>query len=230
MHDNFFHLGGHFLTATRALSRIRDAFSVELPLARLFSESYDRISGRGGGSRAKPPAVPGACDPARTKNGPLPLSFAQQRLWFVQQLDAENPFYNVPLAYRLIGALDVRALEQSCNEIIRRHEVLRTSFPAYDGRPVQSIAPEAECRLRVMDLQSLPAGERDAAAATVCGGRDRQTVRSGHSAVITRYPPADGGRIPCAAPDDAPHRVRRLVAGGAGPRAGRDLSRLAHRG
>ena len=92
----------------------------------------------------------------------FPVSFAQQRLWFLEQLVPGNPFYNVPTAVRLTGPLDLAALEQTFNEIVRRHEALRTTFRMLDGQPVQAIAPQLSLPLPVVDLQ-LPATEQEAA-------------------------------------------------------------------
>ncbi|HOR01623.1 MAG TPA: condensation domain-containing protein, partial [Anaerolineae bacterium] len=95
----------------------------------------------------------------------LPLSFAQQRLWFLDQLEPGTASYNVPDRLRLRGALDVTALERSLNEVVRRHEVLRTTFPTVDGRPAQAITPAPALALPLIDLQHLPGAEREAEAA-----------------------------------------------------------------
>jgi amino acid adenylation domain-containing protein len=97
----------------------------------------------------------------------FPLSFAQERLWFLHQLEPESRVYNMPDAARLAGPLDVRAFEDSLNEIIRRHEVLRTSFAIRDGQPLQVIAPSMSLKLREIDLRSLPEIEREAEAARI---------------------------------------------------------------
>src|SRR5262249_26124977 len=89
------------------------------------------------------------------RNGPLALSFAQERLWFLDQLEPGNPFYNVPLALSLKGGLAVSALENSINAVVQRHEVLRTTFPAVDGRPVQMVADAVTITLPVVDLSDL---------------------------------------------------------------------------
>lgn len=91
-----------------------------------------------------------------SRNRNLPLSFAQQRLWFLNQLVPNNPFYNVPAAFRLTGSLHLAALEQTFNEIVRRHEALRTTFAIVEGQPVQVIAPIFNVSLLVTDLQQLP--------------------------------------------------------------------------
>src|SRR5216110_184315 len=97
-----------------------------------------------------------------TDNYVFPLSFAQQRLWFLDQLEPGNPFYNIAAAVRLVGALDVAALRRCFNEIVRRHEALRTRFESIDGTPVQVIADALVLALELTDLGELPAGEREA--------------------------------------------------------------------
>ncbi len=94
----------------------------------------------------------------------LPLSFAQQRLWFLDQLVGENPFYNVPAAVRLQGQLNYIALKQAFNAIVHRHEALRTNFVGVDGQPTQIIFTNVNLSLPVLDLQHLPATERQSAA------------------------------------------------------------------
>ena len=98
------------------------------------------------------------------RQGPLPLSFAQQRLWFLDQLEPDSPAYNIPAAYRVAGRLDASALERAINEVVRRHEVLRTTFAVVDGEPVQIVAPFLLVPLPVVDLRSLPADERESEA------------------------------------------------------------------
>ena len=94
-------------------------------------------------------------------NSPYPLSFAQQRLWFLDQYEPNSSLYNIPGALRLRGSLNVGALEQSLNEIIRRHESLRTTFSVVEGQPVQLISPSVEVSLCVMDLGDLAEAERE---------------------------------------------------------------------
>ena len=102
--------------------------------------------------------------PRRKALDSFPLSFAQQRLWFLDQWEPDSPFYNIAAAVRLTGPLDVAALEQSLNEIVRRHEVLRAAFVTEKGHPVQVIAPELTLTLPVVDLRHLPEAEREAEA------------------------------------------------------------------
>ena len=105
-----------------------------------------------------PPILPAPRDKA------LPLSFAQQRLWFIDQLEPNSSAYNMPVAYRLTGQLNITALEQSLNEIIRRHEVLRITFPAVDEQPSQAIAPSITLTLPLTDLGEHPETEREVIA------------------------------------------------------------------
>nr|WP_281404395.1 non-ribosomal peptide synthase/polyketide synthase [Pyxidicoccus fallax] len=165
LHDNFFVLGGHSLLATRIVSRIRAVFGVELPLRTLFEaptlEALARAvetSLRSARALALPPLRP------VERTGALPLSFAQQRLWFLDQLVPDSALYNMPAPLRLEGSLDVAALEQSLSELVRRHEVLRTCFPAEAGQPLQVISPPAPLPLERVDLSALPAEEREAEA------------------------------------------------------------------
>ena len=103
-----------------------------------------------------PPITP------RTQGGPVDLSFGQQRLWFLAQLDSGSAAYNVPMAWRLAGSVDVPALQRSLDRLVERHEALRTSFPAELGQPRQVIAPPEPARLAVVDLRELEAFEREA--------------------------------------------------------------------
>lgn len=96
-----------------------------------------------------------------SRNGNLPLSFAQQRLWFLDQLVPNNAFYNTPAAVRLTGSLNLAALQETFNEIVRRHAALRTTFATVEGQPVQAIAPTLTLSIPVIDLRQLPAAERD---------------------------------------------------------------------
>ncbi|MFL5381523.1 MAG: amino acid adenylation domain-containing protein, partial [Longimicrobiaceae bacterium] len=161
--ESFFELGGHSLLATRVVSRVRELFGVELPLRALFegptvAELAVRVEElRRAGLPVLPPVVPAG----RTRA--LPLSFAQERLWFIDRLEPGSAVYNLPLAWRLGGALDEAALERSLSEIVRRHESLRTVFAEADGSPVQVIAPFGAFALPVEDLSALGEAEREAA-------------------------------------------------------------------
>lgn len=160
--DNFFDLGGHSLLVTQLISRVREAFQVEMAPRELFesptvaglAERVEALMKAGQG----PPAPP--IQPV-SRLGALPLSFAQQRLWFIDQMGPGNPAYNMPGAIRLTGKLNVAALEASINEIVRRHESLRTTFAAVDGKPVQIIAPALSLSLPVAELSGDSETERE---------------------------------------------------------------------
>ncbi|MBR8829322.1 MAG: amino acid adenylation domain-containing protein [Gomphosphaeria aponina SAG 52.96 = DSM 107014] len=159
--DNFFELGGHSLLATQIISRVRKAFAVELSLSSLFSAPtiicLSKII-----SSAPKEMPQKQVPPSHKKNENLPLSFAQQQLWVLDQLVPNSPMYNIPLAYRLTGELNVTALKQSFNEIVRRHESLRTNFLVVDGQPIQAIAPELDLKFPVIDLRKIPETELEA--------------------------------------------------------------------
>ncbi|HSG39079.1 MAG TPA: condensation domain-containing protein, partial [Thermoanaerobaculia bacterium] len=164
--DHFFELGGHSLLATRVMSRLRSAFGVEMPLRELFeaprlSDLAHRVEAalRAGEGRLAPPLV------RISREGPLPLSFAQQRLWFIDQLEPGSPLYNIPVTLRVEGPLRAEVLALCLGEIVRRHEALRTVFAAIEGSPVQVIQPAAPFELPVVDLAALP--ESEAAALTL---------------------------------------------------------------
>ncbi|MBR8838801.1 MAG: amino acid adenylation domain-containing protein [Stigonema ocellatum SAG 48.90 = DSM 106950] len=164
IHDNFFELGGHSLLATQLLSHIRNIFKLELPLRSLFAaptvaEFAQQIKQlqQQNLKLSAPPILPRASD------AQLPLSFAQQRLWFLDQLQPSSSLYNVPIALRLLGTLDQVALEQSLQEIIHRHEALRTNFIIIDGQPTQVIQTQTNWTVSIVDLKHLSTTEQEIA-------------------------------------------------------------------
>jgi amino acid adenylation domain-containing protein len=163
LRESFFELGGHSLLATRVISRVRQAFGVELALRVLFEEptvlalaSRVEKALQVGGKHAAPPLSRAP----RSVGETMPLSFGQQRLWFLDQLEPGGAGFNMPLAARLSGVLELAALESAFNEVVRRHETLRTTFPAVGGEPVQRVAPWRASSLPVADLSGLPENRR----------------------------------------------------------------------
>nr|MDQ3957938.1 amino acid adenylation domain-containing protein [Actinomycetota bacterium] len=162
--DNFFDLGGHSLLGTQLVSRIRNRFAMEVPLRTLFEHPTVRGLAASLDETAPQeflPLVPAPRDEA------LLLSFAQQRMWFIDQIDPASSTYNVPIALRLTGELDVSQLERALDAIVARHETLRTTFTTVRGEPRQAVSPEGRVAISVVDLSYLEPDEREAAAAKV---------------------------------------------------------------
>lgn len=163
--DHFFQLGGHSLLATRLAGQVQRELDIEMPL-RTFFENPTLADQAVAMAKAEseqhslrlPPLVPVARD------GMIPLTFPQERIWFLMQLVPQNLAYNFQYSVRFTGKLDIGVLERTLTEIVRRHEALRTTFPAVDGRPVQIVHPPFEVTLPIVDMTSLPTTEREAAA------------------------------------------------------------------
>jgi amino acid adenylation domain-containing protein/non-ribosomal peptide synthase protein (TIGR01720 family) len=155
--DNFFELGGHSLVATQVISRIRDTFRIEFSLRELFEAMTvaalaQRIENVMAGDTETLQSVPIRPVP---REGNLPASLAQEPVWLLDQVLPGNHFFNVPSAIRLLGALNIATLERALQEIVNRHELLRTSFAEVEGHPVQIIAPVSPLGLSVIDLREL---------------------------------------------------------------------------
>jgi FkbH-like protein len=161
IYDNFFDLGGHSLLVTQVVSRVRNTCRLELPFDALFK-------------RQTIAEIAGYLDELQRVEGPLllpvarpvqiPLSFAQQRLWFIDQMAAGNVAYNIFNALRLRGSLDVEALARGFRQVVQRHESLRTTFQAVDGQPYQRIVPNLDVKLQMLDISTLADTERESAA------------------------------------------------------------------
>ncbi len=230
--DDFFDLGGHSLLVGQVLARVRAAFGVELPVraafeARTLTALAARIEEGFRGDAARPPLVRAAR--AAGAEAP-PLSFAQQRLWFLDRLEPGSALYNLPVVLRLAGPLDAAALERALDEVFRRHEALRTTFTEGEGRRAAA------------DRGAVPAGRaaahRPLRTAGGCGPR-RGRAAGGAGGVAPVRPRArpPGARLPAAPRGSrAPaallrpsRRLRRLVGRGAAARAGRPLLRVRGR-
>ena len=173
VHDNFFDIGGHSLMATQVVSRTRLSFRVELPLQALFeaptvAELAEHIVRRlaPDGAASLPerrPILP------RPRDRRLPVSFSQRRMWLLQQMDPQGVAYNMPLALRLVGALDLEALRAAVDTVVRRHEAFRTVFVLAGDEPEAQIGPPAPARIDHHLMRQPDAAAREAAAARLIG-------------------------------------------------------------
>ncbi len=235
--DNFFDLGGHSLLVTQLASRIQTTFGVALPMASVFDAptlaglaaridallpeapaggeagAGDAAAASGGGGGLPPiprvarnllPAAPGA--PGSPAS--LPPSFAQERLWFLDQLQPDSPFYNVPLSLRLRGRLNVAALVATFGEIVRRHETLRTSFAAANGQPVQVVAPAVAVPIPIVDVSGLAAEAR----------REALLAQLAHDEARQPFNLAGGPRVEASAGGPPRSAGRAEVSAGGPPR------------
>jgi amino acid adenylation domain-containing protein len=162
-HDPFLELGGHSLLAAQAIAQINAAFQIHLPVTTLLTtptlaELMPLIATAQAtaGCETTPSPIPVA-----NTAQPLPLSYAQQQMWLMTQLEPNTPYYNDAVTLTFHGTLNRAALEQSLREIIRRHSILRTRFTQVGGKPQQVIQPDSTFALRVLDLQHLSPQERE---------------------------------------------------------------------
>jgi amino acid adenylation domain-containing protein len=164
--DNFYDLGGDSLLANLIISRVRDAFQIDIALRNFLNSPTVAQLGEiieNAIAETKNLKTPPIERVARNRD--LPLSFSQERLWFLDKMEPGNPAYNIPSSLRLKGELDISALARSFSEVIRRHEILRTTFVINSGgRPVQIIKPARTIALEPLDLSQLPASQKEAYA------------------------------------------------------------------
>jgi amino acid adenylation domain-containing protein len=184
--DNFFELGGHSLLAMQVVSRVRERLGAEVGVGRLFAAptlagfagEVERALREDEGLTA-PPLV----RVARAEQA-LPLSFAQQRLWFLEQLESGTALYNIPAAVRLKGRLETEALARALAEIVRRHEVLRTSFVSQGGEPVQVIAPSVPSGAAPWVVEEAPGGDAETWVCEVAQAEARRGVDLARGALL----------------------------------------------
>ncbi|AZE62385.1 non-ribosomal peptide synthetase [Pseudomonas synxantha] len=159
--DDFFALGGHSLLATQIISRTRQACDVELPLRTLFEASelgafVEQVGLiQAAGQRNQQTAIAKV-----DRSAPVPLSYSQQRMWFLWQMEPDSPAYNVGGMARLRGVLDVQRFEAALQALIMRHETLRTTFPSVDGVAYQKVSPQTAVRMDWQDFSALDETER----------------------------------------------------------------------
>ena len=207
--DSFFDLGGHSLLAVRLVSRIRVVLGAELGVRGGVRGADPGRAGRAAGLRR---GRRGCRWRARERPVRVPLSFAQQRLWFLWQLEGPSATYNMPVAVRLAGDLDTAALQAALADVAVRHEVLRTVFPAEGGQPCQQVLDAGELPVR---LPVTEVGEAELAAAVAAVSAEPFDL-AGELPWRARLLRAGDGRAGSRA-GLAPHRGGRLVDGGAGP-------------
>ncbi|ACU72364.1 amino acid adenylation domain protein [Catenulispora acidiphila DSM 44928] len=157
-HDDLFALGGHSLLATRILADVNDRMGRDVPLRAVFEAPTlaalaERIA-------QAPPSTAGAI-PRAPRDQPIPLSFQQERIWFLQQLEPDSTNYNVPRAMRLRGDVDPEAVRLALSDLEARHEILHTAFPDIDGVPVQSVREPRGIPVTLLDRRDLPEHERE---------------------------------------------------------------------
>lgn len=167
VNDDFFELGGHSLLVMRLLSRVQAHFGVELPLKLFFetpvlaAQAAQVEAMLGSENRLDVPSARARAIVPVPRDRNLLLSFSQQRLWFLYQLEPSTSAYNIPTAVRLNGSLDIAALERTLTEVVRRHEVLRTYYGMVDDQPVQFVGPSPELKLDLKDLTAFDENERE---------------------------------------------------------------------
>ncbi len=165
IYDNFFDLGGHSLLATQVIALTRKAFGIELPLLSLFESPAIAPLAQKIATAKAPDHQELSLKRFPSQNEPIPISLTQLELWFFDQFYPGNSIYNLPLVYRITGALNEKALEESLREIVRRHETLRSTFQVKNGQVVYAVVNDPVFDFSVIDLQHLPETEREAQAA-----------------------------------------------------------------
>lgn len=164
IYDNFFDLGGHSLLATQVIALTRKAFGIELPLLSLFESPAIAPLAQKIATAKAPDRQELSLKRLPSQDEPIPISLTQLELWFFDQFYPGNSIYNLPLVYRITGALNEKALSESLKEIVQRHETLRSTFQVKNGQVVYAIVNDPVFDFSVIDLQHLPETERQAQA------------------------------------------------------------------
>ena len=184
VNDNFFELGGHSLLATQVIAKVRSQMGIDLPLKALFD--YGSVAQFAELMvEAQRNHIPPIQAVDRTTFERLPLSFAQERLWFIHQLQPDSPAYNLPGIITLDGDLDINLLEQAFNFIIARHEILRTVFPSEEGQARQVVLDRLDFRLERIDLTHYDTREKRASKAEeICQADARKPFDLAHGPLL----------------------------------------------
>ena len=209
--DDFFAAGGHSLLAIRVLSRLRDAFGVELEVRQLFENPT--VAGLAAVLASARITESEPITPV-PRGGALPTSFAQERLWFLEEMQPGDFTYNIPLAMRFAGQFHVAAFAAALEKVSERHESLRTSFQVRGGEPVQVIAAPGRRALPLVDLGSLPLGRSEDLGRRLARRRSASGLRLVPGAAVADHAPASGRSRARGAGELPPRRRRRLVGRG----------------
>ncbi|WP_392482802.1 amino acid adenylation domain-containing protein [Nostoc sp. C110] len=164
IYDNFFDLGGHSLLATQVIALTRKAFGIELPLLSLFESPAIAPLAQKIATAKAPDRQELSLKRLPSQDEPIPISLTQLELWFFDQFYPGNSIYNLPLVYRITGALNEKALEESLREIVRRHETLRSTFQVKNGQVVYAVVNEPIFDFLVIDLRHISETERETQA------------------------------------------------------------------
>jgi amino acid adenylation domain-containing protein len=185
IHDNFFELGGHSLAVTRLRGRLRQSLSIDVAHQDLFeAQTIAELAERIAGASPAPTADSRPAAASAARDGDFPLSFAQEAMWVLHELEPHAPTYCVTPAVRIRGKLDPTAWQQAWDELVRRHEPLRTTYPEVSGHPVARIAPPAKCPIQIIDLSHVPLDEREQQARELLIQQSRRPVDLRHGPMI----------------------------------------------